>query len=775
MSHSPSTELLALLARLGLAAPAEVHAVARRAKKLARGLPLFDSVWVDALAQAGTITPYQATEINAGRAERLVLGPYLLRRPVTCSPYADVFQAVERQTRREARLLVAWLTHVDRDSAESQLQALLSSAPRLAEAGVDHIETATLEACDPHVRLWAAADKIDGVNVADWMTAQGRLPPAVVLEIARQMVADLRVLERFGLVHGDLCPASVLLSAQGRVHLPHPGVRPLVRPEEGYGRIELAPAAYETLAPERIIDGTPPDVQSELFACGCLWWHLLAGRSPITGGDSLAKLNYARAARIPDVGRMAPETPPQLAAVIARCVSAEPTRRGESFAEVVAQLGPSTRDGRQATAECVRVQRNPPRTWVAGRRTPRRARRIAAASAGVAGCVIATLAILYPLWSRPPADTDRGRGNERVNQVPTVVARAAAKPLPETQPAEYLTNENPEHGSVSPVSFETDANGNKSATIEDVLILDSTEPIAAETLELRPGRIVRGRENSRPQIDVRGVGLLVSVSDVRFENIDFTYQGEPVETGRAAFVRLDAARIEFRGCSLRGPRSGGNSGPVGVYCVASSATGASPLPRHVVLDRCAVSHLGAAVETSGAVVLSIDNVQTLLVECGSLLKTEWPILRHPISLRLSNVTLRSCDYVLACRFEQLPSHPGRISVTASDCVFAPRHSIFNLQGPQPPLPMLKMIQWTGQGSLLDEKATMVTWQLEAGEGTEQIDDADVAIDGLARSKLQFAAEDTSTPAESQLMKWNAPVGGIAPPGVDVTLFPQHTR
>ena len=47
-------------------------------------------------------------------------------------------------------------------------------------------------------------------------------------------------------------PVQPALAAQGSVLLAQPGLRGIVRPEEGYARADLRPEAYATLAPERI-------------------------------------------------------------------------------------------------------------------------------------------------------------------------------------------------------------------------------------------------------------------------------------------------------------------------------------------------------------------------------------------------------------------------------------------------------------------------------------------------------------------------------------------
>jgi len=49
MSEQPPVELVAMLERLGLASAGQVARMNRRVRRLARDLPRFESVWVDAL------------------------------------------------------------------------------------------------------------------------------------------------------------------------------------------------------------------------------------------------------------------------------------------------------------------------------------------------------------------------------------------------------------------------------------------------------------------------------------------------------------------------------------------------------------------------------------------------------------------------------------------------------------------------------------------------------------------------------------------------------
>ncbi len=93
MPNDIPRELMELLERLGLAEAGAIRAVEGRVRRLGRELPQFQSIWVDALVQARLLSPYQATEINAGRGANLRLGSYVLKTKVSSLGYARRFAA----------------------------------------------------------------------------------------------------------------------------------------------------------------------------------------------------------------------------------------------------------------------------------------------------------------------------------------------------------------------------------------------------------------------------------------------------------------------------------------------------------------------------------------------------------------------------------------------------------------------------------------------------------------------------------------------------------
>ena len=106
MREEPPQELIALVERLGLATAEQIRGMGPRARGLARGLPLFESVWLDALAQARIVTHFQADEIRAGRGDALRVGPYVLCRRLPSPDYGDCYVAQEVDSGQMARLVV---------------------------------------------------------------------------------------------------------------------------------------------------------------------------------------------------------------------------------------------------------------------------------------------------------------------------------------------------------------------------------------------------------------------------------------------------------------------------------------------------------------------------------------------------------------------------------------------------------------------------------------------------------------------------------------------
>lgn len=761
MRDGPPTALTDLLARLHLATPQEVRAVRGRARRLARDLPLFESVWVDALAQARLLTSYQAAEINAGRGERLVVGPYVLRRFVAAAVYAQVFEAAEIDTRRVAHVvIVRGVTQDAGVSASEILQAFGEQLKSIESATVCKLEAAGAE----QDVVWAAYGPASGITAHQWLSYQGRFLPAAALEIARQMAAGLARLEKVGLVHGDVAASSLYLNESGTVQLTRAGVRCVLRPDEATGADRLGPETFDYMAPERLaVPGAAPATAGDVYACGLLWWHLLTGRAPRIGGNIQEKLIAVQRGNLLDVRRIAPDTSPALAQAIDRCAQPDPEQRPTSFTELVELLGPSTDSGRRLLAGVLlgSGRRTLPRPAAAAR-VQIGLQRAGSNLLAAAACALLLAAASWPLWrsqsSTPRQVSQTARPPEKlVNTAAEKMAAptkqphlaSASRPAQEARQVNYQARDDNPSASAPP-----------SAAASPVIELQSGKETLASTLRLVPGAVVRGMGSARPVIAVPPAGLLLAVEDLRFENVDFVWRQRPevvTTPDRHAIVDMRCSRASFVGCTFQAAPLAGFEPPPAIRLNGRAEYTAALTPAgHVQLERCALAHVACGVDCRLAGPVAVDVRSTLHAGEGPLVRfVEARRPDAPAVITLNHVTVRGASSVVELAADDSLEGTAPITLTTVASVFAPREdgSLLVFSGQRRPRTLLKAIEWLGQDSLATPESAVAKW---SGSIETALAEDELSIDGLVFSNVEFEGEAADDPAASRVRRWLAP-------------------
>jgi serine/threonine-protein kinase len=731
--HQPPDNLIELLERLSLATRQQVEEAAWRVRRLAGELPLFESVWVDALSQARVLTPFQAAEINAGRGEGLRLGPYVMQRGLASNGLGHWFVARHVGNGALVRLMRAGC-ELGQVRVIGQLQALIQDLQGLEHPGL----LPPIEAGAAAGDIWIACKHVEGVCAADWLAHHGRLPPLAVLEIARQTAAALAALEPRGRLHSDLGARQLVLTRAGQAVLALPGVRAILRPAEGYTRLDLLPEGYDYLAPERIAGGTPPDTASEAFACGCLWWHLLCGRPPLSGGDALGKVRSAQQARIADVMRFAPETPPLLAEAIRACTQSDPRRRPRSMIELAAQLGPPDKTGRAAVVQSLQ----PIASTIAGRRRKGRAPLPAASDGSLFSTAVAALLIAgLGVWWLGNRETKLPLNSIGGSVTEADVAGQATTPAVGQAPT-------------SPHA--------------DELVL-SGDRVQLERFHLRPAQTIRSAPGKRALVLVPPGGFVVESEDLRFENLDFAPSVRPTERdGPSALIRLRAERATFIGCSFQAAEALRHL----ITAIEWQGSTASAAPDtwqsgRLQLEDCLFGRVAAGVSVGrvGAIRLAMTNC--LHLGPGPWIRlAEAPARDEPCLIALSHCTLRGARALLELSFDAAEGdRAGEFHIQADDCAFSPATPGGLVIAASPNgQTLLRRLRFSGQGSILSLEAPLALWQTSDG-AHRQLPDDEIEATGLVRSRMVFAGEDVSQPVASRVVRWQAPLASPDAPGI----------
>ncbi len=738
-----------LLDRLGLADARTIRAMEGRMRRLGRELPQFQSSWVDGLLQARRLTPYQAAEIHAGRGWGLRIGSFVIVTKRSSLGYGQRFAARRAESGEANELVVMEGPAGGQDRAKlDTLAALAARGADLAGAGLVPV----IECGCEGRRIWAAMRAAGGQTAAEQVVRHGRMPPSMVLEIARQMVAALGQLERAGLAHGDVSARSLALTEKGQVLLLAPGLRPIVRPAEGFAYTDLAPEYYDSLAPEQIEGGTAADRATDLYGCGCLWWHLLAGRPCFAGGDSLGKLRAHLMEEPVDVRSLAPDAPADLAGIIGRCLIRDPRQRPESACDLARQLGPPTPAGRAEVARWARPSAGSPPIHVPSQRKPKAPAGWPAAAIGTA--LVGFVAVLWAIGlpSKPGRDAPQGAAAPMSHDAGRQPSTAGPRDL-------------------APLRVATDSPAGRSE-----LVLPAGQPVTLDSSRIADGMRVTGPPGSRATVIVAGSPLVVSREDVLFDGLDFLWRPGPAEpTGGElpAMIRAEAGKLRFQQCTFRveEEQAGGCAAIEWVFPVDRSGLG---LPSgRVALSDCVLIQVATAVDARTAAALVIECNNVLYLGPGPLLRLDHaPRVDQPLDLALKNVTLRQASCVLEIHDLGAAEKSGAISVTAQLCVFAPRASgaLLSFVGPAVPAGLAKSISWTGQGALVTPEATIAQWTDGAGK-TAELNDEAFSIAGLVRSPVEFAGAAEPVVLSNAAQRWQAPLPTADPPGIRAGSLP----
>jgi hypothetical protein len=319
-------------------------AVRRRVEKLlaahAVGHPLLDRAADDLLREL--TDPPEASAAEVGRRQLLPflappdrpgdlgrLGRYRLHEVIGQGGFGIVARGSDDTLAREVAVKVL-APHLA--ASGPARKRFVQEARAAAGVRLDHVVQVFAVEADPLPHL--VMEYVPGRTLQDRLDADGPLPPAEAVRVGRQVALALAAAHAAGLIHRDVKPANILLTADAppRAKLTDFG---LARATDDAGRTVSGGAAGSPLymAPEQARGG-PADHRSDLFSLGSVLYAMLAGRPPFAGPTTFAVLRRVADDRPPPLRGV----PPGLAAVVERLLAKRPADRFPSAAAVAAAL-----------------------------------------------------------------------------------------------------------------------------------------------------------------------------------------------------------------------------------------------------------------------------------------------------------------------------------------------------------------------------------------------------------------------------------------------------
>jgi eukaryotic-like serine/threonine-protein kinase len=174
---------------------------------------------------------------------------------------------------------------------------------------------------------------VEGATLREYLDTSNRLSIPESVRIACDLLDALAHAHSRGIIHRDVKPANVVLSAQGAVLLDFGIARAVIASgTDQLTRSGIAVGTSTYMSPEQITALSDIDHRSDLYSMGCMLFECLAGQPPFHHRNEVVVLQLHLTQPAPDVRTQRPDVPAELATGIQKALSKAPQDRWPSAA-----------------------------------------------------------------------------------------------------------------------------------------------------------------------------------------------------------------------------------------------------------------------------------------------------------------------------------------------------------------------------------------------------------------------------------------------------------
>ncbi|MGO9928908.1 MAG: Stk1 family PASTA domain-containing Ser/Thr kinase [Mycobacterium sp.] len=179
---------------------------------------------------------------------------------------------------------------------------------------------------------------VDGVTLRDIVHTDGPLPPRRAIEIIADACQALNFSHQNGIIHRDVKPANIMISAANAVKVMDFGIaRAIADSGNSVTQTAAVIGTAQYLSPEQA-RGDPVDARSDVYSLGCVLYEILTGEPPFTGDSPVAvAYQHVREDPVPPSKRHEGISA-DLDAVVLKALAKNPENRYQTAAEMRADL-----------------------------------------------------------------------------------------------------------------------------------------------------------------------------------------------------------------------------------------------------------------------------------------------------------------------------------------------------------------------------------------------------------------------------------------------------
>jgi eukaryotic-like serine/threonine-protein kinase len=265
-------------------------------------------------------------------------GRYRILRKLGSGGMANVYLAEDEDLGRRVAIKILNDRYANDESFIERFRREAKSAASLSHPNIVSI----YDRGEAEGTYYIAMEVIEGRSLKELILTRGAVPVHQAVEYARQLLEALRFAHRHGIIHRDIKPHNVLVSADERGKSQDSRLKVTDFGIARHGASQMTEAGSimgtaQYLSPEQA-RGAPVTAASDLYSAGIVLYELLTGKVPF-GGDSAIEIAMKHVNELPrPPSQLRSEIPPELDQIVLRALAKEPQDRYQTAEEFIEDL-----------------------------------------------------------------------------------------------------------------------------------------------------------------------------------------------------------------------------------------------------------------------------------------------------------------------------------------------------------------------------------------------------------------------------------------------------
>jgi serine/threonine protein kinase len=322
------------------------------------------ALWSGAGSGVATLASHVIYGLHEKALVARKLGQYELERKIGQGGMGEIYRARHAMLRRPTAVKL-----VSGNNSEERLRRFEKEVQLTAR--LTHPNTISIYdyGRTPDGTFYYAMELLEGLTVEQLVERHGPQPSARVIYLLSQACGALSEAHGIGLIHRDVKPANLYLCRRGGAHdvvkvLDFGLVREINQEGDVAGsKVDTVVGTPLYLSPEAVLAPDRVDARADLYGLGGVAYFMLTGAPPFSG-RSLVEICSHHLHTPPQPPSRRRPVPPDLDALVLRCLSKDPSQRPASASALAEALQACADGQRWGPVEAERwwaeVEKSPP-------------------------------------------------------------------------------------------------------------------------------------------------------------------------------------------------------------------------------------------------------------------------------------------------------------------------------------------------------------------------------------------------------------------------------